>query len=1110
MAKNIIEFSAATAVTASYSNYTSSKTVLGPSIRVYTGSNASQYYISPPPTTFLDITQDTGVSSWGDLDAITYSGSKQWVFVSRGQPTAVLANAVIAAYEFDTATYQYTYRGQATFTAPDGTARTYQGIKADLEYYTTGSVQVNGTQVTGSGTDWIADRIPAGARIGFGSTNPADITTWYRIASYPRMTFKTGFNSTIVYPVATDSSGSLYVGGNFTSYSGSAANKIVKLTPSGTIDTSFNAGAGFDQFPTVIRIDNSGSLYVGGTFTTYSGSSVLRIIKLNPNGTRDTSFNMGAGFNGNVNDIQFDSSGNLYVGGAFTTYSGSATTYITKLRTDGTKDPTFITSSGTVNTSVNTIAVDNVDNIYIGGNFTQTGSLTNSARFILKMYATGGIDTSFALGTAGTSNAFDSAVYKILYKPTTNTIIVGGGFNTWKGVSNTNLTELSATGTALISSKSPNAVNNIIQSGSNNLFVAQTSLISKYTLNTLTSDPSFCPNIIFGATSAGVGTQLALDPSQSVLYVTTANTTVDGGLVATDTILGNHIASFHTTPDYVSQNITLSSSAGTLSPGTPYVIENLKIVGMRSGTGPFIIQGVSWDDFTIAGTTTVAPALNYAALSKGFYSMLDAGYLASTGYQTTTRISNTAVNDLRILSKQSEDTSYIFMRNTSNRIGRLNIKNPQLRIHGGAQDQIRFSTPDQCLVTGNTNVGSFATGKFTIATMSSGDASGSYSFYGDTTGPAGVIQIDLNTIENEVIPSYTQMTEVPPGSTATYPAAGNVGRVYYMSNIDKLIILNASTTAKSYITNYRTNLIIPTLTNTLYGRDAFNNYAVSNSFDIAFLANSNQLQGNTANAFAPRYPDTLGTGFFGSVENGVLHLCRPLDSIQNNMYAVPLGCEAQFIDYTNEVFITPKYTLPNVIAINGLYVNSLNQYGSAPFALPPEPIVIHYRTSGIDDNSGAWSEYTTVDALNDSLECVGVLESLDIQFRFSYKVAGNACLPNRIYGFTLAYEDDRTDSHYTPSVAESSLTNRIFAWQQVESWYGNIPELKIRLYNAANNKIVYYDTTVSNDSGVWEYSTDGITWLPWSVSADTVGNYIRYTADFIPSGIKLRVGLNRL
>jgi len=59
--------------------------------------------------------------------------------------------------------------------------------------------------------------------------------------------------------------------------------------------------------------------------------------------------------------------------------------------------------------------------------------------------------------------------------------------------------------------------------------------------------------------------------------------------------------------------------------------------------------------------------------------------------------------------------------------------------------------------------------------------------------------------------------------------------------------------------------------------------------------------------------------------------------------------------------------------------------------------------------------------------------------------------------------------------------------------------------------MIFYDTVLTSASGTWEYSTDnGVTWLPWSSSADAVGNYIRYVADFIPVGIKLRVGLNRI
>jgi hypothetical protein len=1116
MAKNLIEFNAYTADIVDYSNYDSAKTVLGPDILQFTGSTASEYWIGPHPTRFQDPTQDTGLSNWGDIDAITYSGSKQWVFALRGGVAYTTPAAEIAAWEFDKDTYSYTYKGRTTVTHPVVSSEfvTLQGIKANLEYYSTGSVEVNGTSVTGSGTDFIADRIPVGARIGFGSTNPADITTWYRIASYPAMTNKTGFNA-LVYATAVDASGSLYVGGNFTSYSGSAVNRIVKLTPSGSIDTSFNPGAGFNAVVNVIRFDSSGSLYVGGNFTSYSGSTNNYIIKLNPDGTKDTSFDNSTGFNGAVNDIQFDSSGSLWVGGDFTTYKGASTPRLAKLLTTGLRDTSYVTTNSP-NTTVNTVAVDANDDVYIGGGFSQVGATANNSRHIAKILKTGGLDASFVVGAAGTSNAFNASVNAIHYKTATNSIIVGGGFTNWKGVSNVGLTELSATGDVIIPGNF-SSVNSFVLDSAGSLYANTGAGLQKCNVNTLraynsSTQPVFCPNITYGAINSSLYRPvLSLDESK--LYVGSSDTTVDAGFVVVDTTYGNHDLTFHTTPDYVSQLLTLNTSAGTLPPGTPYVIENLQFTAIQSNRGAGLIQGLSWDDFTIAGTTIAIPTTQYAALNKGWYNISDNGYSGTddSGFFSNSRFITSAWTDTRILPKQTDDIDYVFIRNSSNQFSRVNIKDSQLRIHNRLASQqatILFSTPNQIVTPNASSVTGFATGKFTIATMQTGSASGSFSMFGDSSG--AIVQTDLSDLQNLVVPPRTQMSETPPGSSLTIPTAGNVGRVYYMSTIDRLIILNSSTTAKSFITNYRTDLQFPTLTSTLYGRDTFNQLAIDNSYDLAFLGNFNQLQGNTANSNAPRYPDTLGTGFFGAVENGVLHLCRPLNTIQNNMYAIPLGCEATYVDFSKNAFYTPKFILTNAVSITGLHINSLKQYGNPPFNLPPEPIVIHYRTTGIDDDSGSWRLYNTIDELNQDIACEGVLDNLEIQFRFSYRVAGNTCLPNRIYGFTLVYEDDRTDSHYAPSVAKSDLTNRIFAWQQVEPWYGNIPELKIRLYNVTNNKIVYYDTTATNASGTWQYSTDGTTWLTWDNTADAVGNYIRYVADFIPSGIKLRVGLNKI
>jgi uncharacterized delta-60 repeat protein len=1117
MAKNLIEFNTYIADIVPYSSYDSTKTTLGPDIFRFSGSTPVEYYIGPNETAFRDITQDTGVSNWGDIDAITYSGDKQWLFCLKGFNVGVVTTD-IAMYEFDKSNYTYTYMGEIRCSGADTNTRIQQGIKANLDYYSTGSVEVNGTSVSGSGTNWIEGRIPIGARIGFGSTNPEDITTWYRITDYPLMnSTPTKTNGAVDCITVDPVTGKIYIGGAFTSWDGTSINRIARLNVDGTLDTSFNVGAGFNGSVNVIVLDSSGKLYVGGAFTSYDGVTANRIIKLNDDGTKDTSFDNTTGFNSTVNEITLDSTGKLYVGGLFTTYKGATENRIIKLNTDGTKDATFVNTTG-FDAQVNTIKVDNNDDIWVGGNFTNWKGTTNNARCIVKLLQNGDRDATFNQGPNTTSGGFNGTVNAIHYKSSTNTVVVGGVFTTWKTVTNTNLTELSATGDAIISSVSPTNVFGLTPDSLGNLYCYGNGSVTKRNVNTLVTDPLFTPNIIV-QTNAAAGfsdTAMALNLTGGRLYVCSSNTTVDSGIVCVETTGGTRDVNFITTPDYVSQSITINTSAGTFSAGTPYVIEDLKIFLQRAQTGTHMIQGISVDDFTLSPNNIAAPAFNFMGLAKGRYNIQDGAYFTSNGFQLSNVNTNNA-KDLRILEKEDNNTHYLYVMQNNGRVSRFNIKHNYITELGNNTTGIlRYSTTDQLIVTGTGlispvqgggGIGGFGTGKFTIGTMQSGDAAGEKSIYLDNSG---IVQTPVNSLENETQPIYNYMSETPPGSTNTYPAAGNVGRIYFVPQIDKLIVLNSSVTAKSYITGFRLNLQQPTLSSTLYGRDTFNKLALDNSYDLSFLVNGQQLQGNTANANAPRYPDTLGTGFFGSIENGVLHLCRPINTIQNNLYAVPIGCEAEYVDFSNNVFITPKFNLPNAINISGVYINSQKEYGTFPFNIPPEPIIIDYRTEGIDDNSGEWKRFTDITELNKEIICDGTLNNVTIQFRFSYKVAGNTCLTNKIYGFSLIYEDDRTDSNYTPSVTKSNLNNRIFAWRQDKSWFGNIPDLKIRLYNATNNNIVYYDTVSTSASGTWQYSTDGITWLAWDSTADNVGNYIRYVADFIPNGIKLRVGLNRI
>ena len=109
-------------------------------------------------------------------------------------------------------------------------------------------------------------------------------------------------------------------------------NRIVCYTNTGAYDTTFTGGTGFNNIVYTINGDNSGALYLGGLFTQYKGITRNRLIKIDENGTVDTTFmtGLGTGPNGTVTDIIIDG-GYIYIAGLFTQINGNTLNRIAKI-----------------------------------------------------------------------------------------------------------------------------------------------------------------------------------------------------------------------------------------------------------------------------------------------------------------------------------------------------------------------------------------------------------------------------------------------------------------------------------------------------------------------------------------------------------------------------------------------------------------------------------------------------------------------------------------------------------------------------------------------------------------------------------------------------------
>ena len=236
-----------------------------------------------------------------------------------------------------------------------------------------------------------------------------------------------GANDTI-WAMVLQPDGNILVAGDFTTMGSLTAtnrNHVARLDTVGNVDTSFNPGAGADGNISALAVQLDGKVLIGGAFSTYNNVSRQGIARLNTNGVIDLTFNPGTGANGKVYAVALQPDGKVLVGGSFVSVNSQPVANLARLNADGSLDATFQPGLGP-DDAVRAIAVQFDGRVVIGGSFKNYNG--RPSHYLARTDAYGSLDTNFNTGTGP-----DNTVYTVLIR-SDERIMIGGEFTSYDSI----------------------------------------------------------------------------------------------------------------------------------------------------------------------------------------------------------------------------------------------------------------------------------------------------------------------------------------------------------------------------------------------------------------------------------------------------------------------------------------------------------------------------------------------------------------------------------------------------------------------------------------------------------------------------------------------------
>ena len=202
----------------------------------------------------------------------------------------------------------------------------------------------------------------------------------------------------VVHALLLQPDGKVVIGGSFTNFNGTLRHGVARLLANGAVDASFDPGEGVggavswrSRTPQVraLALQADGKIIVGGDFTIVQGVQRLRLARLNPDGSLDSTFapaienipgenpadSSNPGYPvSEVYAITVQPDGKILVGGEFNAVNGVPDVRFARLNPDGSLDRSFDTTGSMVSGDlVRSIAQLEDGSIVLAGGFSNFG-----------------------------------------------------------------------------------------------------------------------------------------------------------------------------------------------------------------------------------------------------------------------------------------------------------------------------------------------------------------------------------------------------------------------------------------------------------------------------------------------------------------------------------------------------------------------------------------------------------------------------------------------------------------------------------------------------------------------------------------------------------------